>query len=295
MVWGADIRSREGYQGELRLDIENGRIVADHGTASQTLMITTYPSLSFLSLLPTPSSSSPKLSILTSVSGQPSTTTSTSSVIQLVTTSILPRTSAFLARLKRERLTLEESRHLRAEQDKAFREAEQRDREKMQRAKDQEREERLVREAEEQARISKESEVENRRHWRRYARKHLLPPSGGPIRVALRVPSSSERNVRNFEPGPSTFSLFIYAETLLIPADQTPDTDPDTPPAGYTVPDDFRIVTNYPRLEIGRVESGGEGVWDQVKKAGGALFAEKKEDGSWGESESADSDDEDEE
>lgn len=257
-------------------------------------MVTTYPSLSFLSVLPTPSSSSPKLTILTTVSGPPSTTTSTSSLIQLVTTSILPRTSAFLARLKRERLTLEESRHLRAEQDKAFREAEQRDREKMQRAKDQEREERLKREAEEQARKTKENAIENRRHWRRYARKHLLPPSGGPIRVALRVPSSSERNVRNFQPGPSTLPLFIYAETLLIPADQTPETDPDSPPVGYTAPDDFRIVTNYPRLEIGRVENGGEGIWDQVKQAGGALFAEKKEDGSWGESESADSDDEEE-
>ena len=160
----------------------------------------------------------------------------------------------------------------------------------MQRAKDQEREERLKREAEEQARKAKESAVENRRDWRRYARKHLLPPSGGSIRVALRVPLSSERNVRNFEPGPSTFPLFVYAETLLIPANETPETDPDSPPAGYEVPDDFRIVTNYPRMEIGRVESGGEGIWDKVKQAGGALFAEKKEDGTWGEAESADSD-----
>lgn len=100
--------------------------------------------------------------------------------------------------------------------------------------------------------------------------------------------------MRNFQPGPSTLPLFIYAETLLIPADQTPESDPDSPPAGYIAPDDFRIVTNYPRLEIGRVDVGGEAVWDKVKQAGGALFAEKKEDGSWGESESADSDDEEE-
>lgn len=260
-------------------------------------MTTTYPSLTFLSLLPTPSSSSPKLTVLTTVAGTPSTTTSTSSLIQLITTAILPRTSAYLARLKRERLTLEESRHLRAEQDRAFREAEARDRDKMQRAKVQERQERLEREALEQVRRAKENEVENRRAWRRYARKHLLPPAAatvgsGSIRVALRIPSSSERNIRNFQPGPSTAPLFIYAETLLIPADQTPDTDPDQPPAGYSPPDDFRIVTNYPRLEIARVEDGGEAVWDQVKKAGGALFAEKKEGGNWGDAESAASDDE---
>lgn len=80
----------------------------------------------------------------------------------------------------------------------------------------------------------------------------------------------------------------------MIPPDQRPDTDPDAPPAGYTPPEDFRIVTNYPRLEIARIDSGGEGVWEKVKQAGGALFAEKKEEGQWGEAESADSGDEDE-
>lgn len=227
------------------------------------------------------------------MAGPPSTTTSTSSLIQLITTAILPRTSAFLARLKRERLTLEESRHLRAEQDRAFREAEARDREKLQRQKDQERQERLEKDREEQAQRDKANAVLNRQHWRRYARKHLLPPSAGPVRVALRVPSSSERNIRNFQPGPSTLPLFVYAETLLIPPEQTPETDPDAPPPGYTAPDDFRIVTNYPRLEIARAEEGGEAVWDKVKQAGGALFAEKKEDGNWGEAEAADSDEDD--
>ena len=164
----------------------------------------------------------------------------------------------------------------------------------MDRQRQQEREERQARESFEKARQEKEDAVEKRKAWRRYARKHLLPRSEGPIRVALRVPASSERNVRNFTPGPSTLPLFVYAETLLIPPLETPDTDPDQPPVGYIPPYDFRIVTNYPRKEIELVETGGEGTWDTIKSAGGALFAEKKEDGTWGEAENGDSDEDDE-
>jgi FAS-associated factor 2 len=165
----------------------------------------------------------------------------------------------------------------------------------MDRQRQQEREERLARESLERSRQDKEDAVTNRKVWRRYARKHLLPKSEGPIRVALRVPASSERNVRNFTPGPSTLPLFVYAETLLIPSTESPESDPDQPPTGYTPPYDFRIVTNYPRKEIELVENGGEGVWETIKSAGGALFAEKKEDGTWGEAENGDSEDEDDE
>jgi FAS-associated factor 2 len=183
---------------------------------------------------------------------------------------------------------------LRAEQDRAFQEAATRDRLKIEQQREKEREERLAREAQEKAVKDKENAIKNRQVWRRYARKHLLPASEGSVRVALRVPNSSERNIRSFTPGPSTTSLFIYAETLLIPADETPETDPDQAPAGYTPPADFRIVTNYPRKEIERVEEGGEGVWETIKKAGGALFAERKEDGTWGDAENGDSDEEEE-
>jgi FAS-associated factor 2 len=242
--------------------------------------------------MPGAAGAAPKLSVITALSGPPSTTTSTSSIMQLITTSIIPRTSAFLARLRRERLTLEESRHLRAEQDRAFREAATRDRERMDQQRQKEREDRQARESLERARQEKEDAVTNRKAWRRYARKHLLPKSEGPIRVALRVPASSDRNVINFTPGPSTLPLFVYAETLLIPASESPDSDPDQPPAGYTPPYDFRIVTNYPRKEIELLENGGEAVWDTIKSAGGALFAEKKENGTWGEAENGESDDE---
>ena len=180
---------------------------------------------------------------------------------------------------------MEEARHLREEQDRAFKEAERKDRERMlneQAAKELERirMERAQREIEE-----RERRISDRQLWRRYARKHLLPPSNGPIRVALRTPLNAERNIRNFESGPSTFPLFIYAETLLIPKEDKEEDDPDSPPLGYQPEYDFRIVTTYPRKEIEKRETGGEEVWELVKKAGGALVAEKEEGSVWADAE----------
>ena len=293
MVWAQDIRSREGFQGGLGYTTEmwcgglGERLMMN--VVSQTLLATTYPSLTFLSLLPSSphsnSTSSTRLSILSSLAGPPSTTTSASSIIQTLTTSVLPRATPFLNRLKRERLTLEEARHLRSEQDKAFKAAEQRDREKMQAQKQAEELERIKLERSRREAAEKEKWIQDRKVWRRYARKHLLPPSTGPIRVALRTPLSAERNVRHFQPGPSTTSLFIFAETLLIPSNDTSETDPDSPPTGYEPDWDFRIVTAYPRKEVERVDNGGEGVWEVVQKAGGALFAEKVEGGVWADAE----------
>lgn len=266
---------------------------------AQTLLVTTYPALTFISVLPGPSGSSPRLSVLTTLSGPPSTTTSSSSILQTINNSVLPRTATYLARIKRERLAVEEARHLREEQDRAFRDAEKRDREKALVRQQKEEAERIKQDRAQREQQEKADLVEKRKAWRRYARKHLLPPSQGAVRVALRIPMSAERHIRQFEPGPSTLPLFIFAETLLIPPEDKPDADPDSPPDAYEPEWDFRIVTNYPRKEVERAAVGAEAQWDIVKGAGGALFAEKTEHGSWGEAErralSGDSDDEEQE
>ncbi|WVF65443.1 hypothetical protein IAT40_000171 [Kwoniella sp. CBS 6097] len=277
VIWAADISSREGYQ------------------ASQTLLTTTYPSLTFLSLLPVPNSSTPKLTILSNLSGPPSTTTSVTSIIQSLTTSILPRVTPFLNRLKRERLSLEEARHLRAEQDRAFKEAERRDREKMDQQRKKEEMERLRKERAERELREKETYEQNRKIWRRYARKHLLPKTeasnsatgdGKNVKIALRTPFSSERHLRSFNLAPpnnsSTMPLFIYVETLLIPSADTPATDPDQPPEGFEPKWDFQLVTTYPKKVIEPTDVGGEAYWDIIKNAGGTLFAEKKAGSNWG-------------
>jgi FAS-associated factor 2 len=202
-----------------------------------------------------------------------------------MTTAVLPRTTAFLQRLRRERLALEEARHLREEQDRAFREAERRDREKILAVRAQAELERVQRERAERDAAAKHKAVQNRREWRRYARKHLLPKSEGTVRINLRTPLNADRNIWQFTPGPSTLPLFLFAETRLIPASDLPENDPDSPPEGYEHAWGFRLVTSFPRLEIELVETGGEEVWAQVKSAGGALFAEKIPGGDWGEAE----------
>ena len=174
---------------------------------------------------------------------------------------------------------------MREEQDRAFREAEKRDREKMQVQRQKEELARIQQERSEREERKKIQQIEKRRIWRRYARKHLLPPCSGPLRIAIRTPFSAERNIRQFTPSSSTLPLFIYAETLLIPPIDLPEQDPDTPPDEYEPEWDFRIVTTYPRREIMRVESGGEVQWEVVKNAGGALFVEKVEGGIWGDAE----------
>ena len=103
--------------------------------------------------------------------------------------------------------------------------------------------------------------------------------------MAMRTPLSPERTVRLFEPSASTTQLFIFAETLLIPPSDTLEDDPDTAPDGFEPHWDFRIVTAYPRVEVERVDSAGEVQWETVKKAGGALFAEKVEGSNWGDAE----------
>ncbi|WWC98042.1 hypothetical protein V866_004931 [Kwoniella sp. B9012] len=274
VVWGADLSSREGYQ------------------VAQTLLLTTYPSLTFLSLLPVPNSSTPKLTILTSLSGSPSTTTSTSNILQTLTTTILPRVTPFLNRLKRERLTLEEARHLRAEQDRAFKEAERRDREKMELQKQKEELEkiklqRIQREKEEKAKYK-----ENQKIWRKYAKRHLLPSilsasaGDGTVKVAIRTPLSSERHIKNFEVSNSTLDLFIFIETLLV--DDDDDEVVDQPPKGFeddkleNINWEFDIITSFPRKEIEPTTVNGEEFWKIIKNAGGVLFVERKNGSSWG-------------
>lgn len=212
--------------------------------------------------------------------------------------------------MKRERSTLEEARHLREEQDRAFARAEERDRTRMREQREREENERREkREVEERARreqeekeemeLKKRKEIENRGEWRRYARKHLLPPPPispvGSIRVALRTPLNADRNIRLFSASTSTEHLYTYAETLLIPDSSPPSSDPDHPPPGYTPPRDFIIVTSYPRKEVPRVSEGGEEIWETIKKAGGALFAEKIEGSVWGDAERGGQDSDEEE
>jgi len=87
--------------------------------------------------------------------------------------------------------------------------------------------------------------------WRRYARKHLVPPepSSSGIRVGVRLPNGG-RGVRMFAPTDKVNALYVFAESLLVPTSEDMDSDPDQPPAGYVHDWSLRLVTSYPRKEI---------------------------------------------
>ncbi len=228
-------------------------------TVAKTLQLTTFPSIVFFSLLPPPnnpirpsssSSSSPRLQILTALSGPSTTSTSPTTILQLLSTSILPRTKPFLQRIKREKWQLKESRLLRLEQDKALRESERRDKERIL-ASRRERAEKEKKEKEEMDRVKNMEEERVRRReiskkmkeqrtiWRKWAKANLVQEesssdgikAGKAIRVQLRLPqptgsgSGSKPPARHVRVFPkemnSTKPLFIWAETLLLDNDET--------------------------------------------------------------------------
>lgn len=186
------------------------------------------------------------------------------------------------------------------EQDQAFRAAEERDRAKiMKKRQEREAAERAERERSQAAEKAQAERKEAERKegerkektvaWRRYARKHLLPaepPAGEkPLRVGLRLPHSPTRHVRFFAPGEGTTTklLYIYAETLMIPDDLSASSDPDSPPDDYdpaSSMDAFRICTSFPRKEVPR--DGGPEAWALVKEMGGALVVEVVPGRRWG-------------
>ena len=228
-------------------------------TASLKLGATTYPFVAFVSLHPVPthlggpstshSGSGPRLTVLSRHEGSPTSNTSAQTLHTHITTSLLPRVTPLLTRLRTERWNRAQERALREEQDRAFQEAAAKDRERV--LQKQEAERRAA--AEVEARIASEQQraamTEKRTQWRRYARKHLVPPepASGGLRIGVRLPDG-RRAVRRFSLEDDTAALYTFVETLLI-SSQDLEGDSDTLPSGY-IHESFALVTSFPRHEI---------------------------------------------
>lgn len=249
----------------------------------------------------TSGSSNSKFTILTTVQGPPSTTTSAPALIQMITNTIVPRTRPFLNRLRRERQALEEARRVRDEQDRILAESERRDRDKILKIR-RENEERAKREREEAEQRQREAEElqaaqaraaelkEQMRQWRLYVRQHLAPePSPEEIkakravRVQIRLPNAlgSARNVRAFPVDCSARDVYLWAETLLlVPSDSGSGSIPsgfsDDYPPRADIPH-MALFTAYPRKAVTADAQG----WQVIQQAGGSLVMELEEqDGS---------------
>ncbi|CAA7270771.1 unnamed protein product [Cyclocybe aegerita] len=271
VVWGGDVQDREAW------------------TAAEKLQATTYPFVAFVALQPPrapassrSSSSPPSLTVLSRHQGPPtphtSGPTSAPTLVTHLETQLLPRVTPFLARISAAQRERERDRQLRDEQDRAFRNAARRDKERIEAKMAEER--RMLearRLAEEEARLAaarraREAELarareSNRMEWRRWTRKAVVGAEvEGSLRIAIRLPSGG-RVIRSFQPTASLTALFAFVDSQFVPANLSPYDDPATLPdqqgVGETAlerhvethgPQEeywgFKIVIAYPRVEI---------------------------------------------
>lgn len=224
LVWGGDVRDREGW------------------SAAQKLQVTTYPFVAFLALQPsrgsssfnsssnTRASASPSLTVLSRHQGRSSSSgpTSPTTLVDHITHQLLPRVSPFLERIKHSIRERELERRLREEQDRAFAESARRDREKIDALVLSEKLAEEARRAEED-RIAREKAESARREkikavWRHQAREALIPPEpvDGPdlIRVSFRLPDG-RRLVRILRPTDTVTALYCFVDTHVVPPSST--------------------------------------------------------------------------
>jgi len=240
LTWAGDVRDREAYE------------------VAQSLQATTYPFVAFIALqtrgLRTGASSSTsgatRLAVLSRHEGSPLSATSAPTLQAYITSTLIPRITPLLTRLRNEQRTRQAERLLREEQDKAFRDAEKRDRERIEKRRA---EERARLEAEEEKRRQAEAAAAHagaREQWRRWARKTIVPPElKEGVRVGIRLPDG-RRLVRNFAPESTLEQLYAFVDVQSLPADSETTADPETPPSNFTPQWDFQLASTYPRTEI---------------------------------------------
>jgi FAS-associated factor 2 len=197
--------------------------------------------------------------------------------------------------LRNEERRREEERRMREEQDRAYREAMNRDKHRIEKKIREEEEKKRIAEEEllaAQLRIVAEKEAqekqrkweEQRMLWRRYMRKVMKQKeahgtSGDQVRIGVRLPDG-QRIIRKFDSDDSVSSLYACVDSHFIPEDLDPATDPSSPPSSsvegklalHALHDEiarqegdshkwwgFMLVSSYPRKEV---------PWDKGAKIG---------------------------
>ena len=169
---------------------------------------------------------------------------------------------------------------MRAEQDRAYREAMNRDKERIERkireeqeAQRRAEEKRIAEEkrlkAEEEERDKKEKWDRKRMEWRRYLRwlSTANPAPSAGLRIGIRMPDGT-RGMRIFGPRDSLTALYGFVDSYFIPPGLLVGEDPTSPPsssskgetavheqiASSSLPPEqwwkFRLAISYPRREV---------------------------------------------
>ena len=179
---------------------------------------------------------------------------------------LLPRVSPFLTRFRSQLEERERDRIIREQQDKAFRESAERDRERIQariRA-EQEEAERLRleeeghRREEQRRRVERETQ-ENlqalRVHYRQWMRRCIVPTQyrgANGIRLAFKLPGNT-RVVRSFSSSSTLTELYAFADTQMLPLTLQPETDPENVLEGPG--SDIQKLENYIQSQAHDVDS----------------------------------------
>ncbi|KAI0317540.1 hypothetical protein OF83DRAFT_1171889 [Amylostereum chailletii] len=247
LLWGGDVRGREAW------------------SASQKLGATTFPFVAFVALQPprgVPTSGRSPTPVMTILSRhQGAHSTSARALKDHISTSLLPRVSPTLERLRNQQRERALERSLREEQDKRFEESARRDREKAEMiAMEELNRQTLAREREEAARLAEmrvEELAQAKAVWRRARRSEHIPrtPSKGGVRVGIRMPDGS-RAVATCAPDESVFALYCVVDAHLHPADSAEEDYADVEEllARHALSADewwgFKLFSAYPRKEI---------------------------------------------
>lgn len=300
LLWAGDVKDREPYQ------------------VTRLLPPTTFPSLTFISLLPSsrgsgssPSSGAMKLSVLSRHEGP---TVTAAELTTHLEQSIVPRTTAILNRIQGETRQRDEERRLRQEQDRAFEASQMRDVTRILKL----REERAQQEALKRFEAERKRELECEKQsaealarvrlaYLRFARSSLLPAEpalddSSASSIALRLPPTPRPFKRRFPASTPLEVLYLWADTLTIPADLPVAGDPSEPPTDadldgrpYRHEFAFKLATSYPRKVLDTSDGDGTIGGSAVLKAGaGVLVFEAAEpSGSHAADDDDSSDDED--
>lgn len=229
-VWGGDVRSREGFQ------------------VATLLRASTYPFVAFVALQPRRSRSRGAVvahpAVLSRLEGSPHSVLSAQSICTHIQEVLLPRTSTYLGQLRGERHHREMERQLKADQDRAYEEASRRDQERVlaRRAeKEKEEEQARAREAVEALRAAR---LEKERHWRRWARHHLVPAEAAPgeasVRVSVHLPNGKNLQ-RRFRPSDTLEGLYAFVDAAGAEGEAA------DAPSDYEHVYPFQLVQTYPR------------------------------------------------
>ncbi|KAG0172985.1 hypothetical protein DFQ30_009222 [Apophysomyces sp. BC1015] len=235
LIWGGNVREVESHQGKCPHYI------------SCTLQATTYPFTAIIILQTPVGSTVPKMTVVDRIEGSVSP-----SVLINRFEAAKQRHGHALNRLKLEQEQREIERHLRSEQDKAYRESLKADQEKVTERKAREEREAAVR-AEEKAKQAEEERqtyAEKRQQYIRYLYNSLPEEPGSDYvgkvaKLSFRL-GNGDRAIRSFRGDQSIEDLYHFIEVYpLLKGDERMDCT--SPPEKYKHKFNFTIIAPYPR------------------------------------------------